>query len=158
MMLFIHQFQRGVGILSILSLCRKHKESRLLNIEGIGSEDDGKALAKSPFTSKIMLPPYLQNQHTDYYVEIYNHLDTRRLKGMGTVPLASSCLRRVHEIHRGHDFQEAVRVRLGCIPTPARLSRGGCIVQVQCKCDRGNASLEHISQTCPLIHGLHLQA
>ena len=68
----------------------------------------------------------------------------------------SAWLQRVHEVHRGHDFQEAVRIRLGCTPTPARQSRGGRKVKVKCKCGYGIASLGHIIQCCPLTHGLHI--
>ena len=67
----------GLGIPSILFLSKQLKESRLLNIEGIGTEDDGKALARSSYISKIMQPPYLQNHHIYYNIRIYDHLDTK---------------------------------------------------------------------------------
>ena len=87
---------------------------------------------------------------------LYNHMDTKGLRGIGAVPAVSSWLREVHEVHCGYDFQEAVRIHLGCVPTPVRQSRGGRKVKTKCKCGSGVASLGHIMQNSPLTHGLRV--
>ena len=105
---------------------------KAFNIEGIGDEDDGEALVKPPFVSRLTRPIYLTRYNVEHNKHLYENLDTIELWGIGSVPFASSWHRRVHEVHMGHNFQEAVRVRVGCVPTPVRQSTGGCNVAVRC--------------------------
>ena len=146
----------GLGLFSTIATSKKLKESRLLNVEGIGGDEDGGSIIRSPHVSRIMEPRYIKAFQDTSIRDLHNHLDTQGLRGIGAVPAASAWLRQVHEVHRGHDFQEAVRVRLGCVPTPVRQSRGGRTVKIQCKCGNGIASLGHIIQNCPITHGLRV--
>ena len=93
---------------------------------------------------KIMRPKSIRAFKDNLNKNLYNHIDMKGLCRIGVVPAVSSWLRKVHEVHRGYDFQEAVRVRLGCVPTPVRQSRGGRAVKTKGKCGSGVASLGHI--------------
>ena len=115
----------GLGLPSTMATSKKLKESRLLNVEGIGGEENGGLIIQSPHVQKIMKPKSIRAYVDRSNKDLYNHMDTKGLCRIGVVLVASSWLCRVHEVHRGHDFLEAVRVRLGCVPTPARQLRGG---------------------------------
>ena len=56
-----------------------------------------------------------------------------------------------------HDFQEAVKVRLGCVPTSTWQSRGSHKVQTKCKCANVRVSLGHMAQPCPTMHGFWIK-
>ena len=79
----------GHGVPSALAISKKLNETRLLNIESMGDEDDGEALARSTFISKIMRPMYLHKYNTEFNENIYSHHDTKGLRGIGTVPSGS---------------------------------------------------------------------
>ena len=106
-----------------LVISKKIKESRLLNAEGIGSEDNGESIVQSLHVLKIMRFKFIKAFVDNANKNLYDHMDTNGLQRIGKVPAASAWLHRVHEVYRRHDFHEAVRVRLGCTPTPARQSR-----------------------------------
>ena len=84
----------GLGVPSFLALSKKLKDTRLLNIEGIGDENNGEALARSPSTSKIMRPMYLQKYNIRFNENIYNHLDTKGLEQYPQqIPGYEECMR-----------------------------------------------------------------
>ena len=134
----------GLGLFSTIATSKKLKESRLLNVEGIGGDEDGGTIIRSPHVLQIMEPKFIKAYIDTSTRDLHKHLDTQGLRGIGAVSAASAWQRKVHEVHRGHDFQEAVRVRLGCVPTP---------LIVRCKCANGSASLGHIVQ---ITHGLRV--
>ncbi|CAE1283254.1 unnamed protein product [Acanthosepion pharaonis] len=88
--------------------------------------------------------------------DLLNRLDTRSLKGYDHVPAVNSWLDHAPTTLAGFEFQDAIRVCLGCMGTPARFSRGGRIVDPLCKCGRNAPmSLPHVAQACGLRQKRH---
>ena len=78
-------------------------------------------IVQSLHVLKIMRLKFIKAFVDNANKNLYDHMDTKGLHRIGTVPAASAWLHRVHVVHCRHDFPEAVRVRLGCTPTPARV-------------------------------------
>ena len=77
----------GLGLFSTIATSKKLKESRLLNVEGIGGggdEDDG-SIIRSPHVLQIMEPKLIKTFIDTSTRDLHKHLDTHGLRGIGTV-------------------------------------------------------------------------
>ena len=101
-----------------------------------------------------------ESQKAHWASKIGNNLDTKGIKGIEAVPAVNRCLYTPDcgGHMSGKDFVNSMKVRLGCLETPVRQSRGGRPVDTKCKCggDKG-ASGQHIIQGCPVTHGLRVR-
>ncbi|CAE1169955.1 unnamed protein product [Acanthosepion pharaonis] len=135
---------RRFGVNSLETLYSTLKESRLTQLS-YGDEEDA-ATASNPAVrgSGRRSPQEIGHQGPT--------------GGYEKVPAVNSWLDHAPTNLAGHDFQEAIRVRLGCMGTPSRLSRGGRSVDTICKCgSNARMSLPHIAQACSIVSGLRIK-
>lgn len=146
----------GLGVASLEQLVSTLKSKRLsLFTEGYAEDAP---LASNPSVRSLMtykFSNYSNCTREGLVEDLLSRLDTRGLKGYDHVPAVNSWLDYAPATLAGVEFQDAIRVRLGCMGTPARLSRGGRIVDKLCKCGRNAPmSLPHVAQACGLVDGL----
>ncbi|CAE1248042.1 unnamed protein product [Acanthosepion pharaonis] len=149
----------GLGVNSLETLYSTLKESRLTQLS-YGDEEDA-AIASNPAVRGLMSYKFrgsVMSSREGLVEDLHRRLDTRGLQGYEKVPAVNSWLDHAPTNLAGHDFQEAIRVRLGCMGTPSRLSRGGRSVDTICKCgSNARMSLPHIAQACSIVSGLRIK-
>ncbi|CAE1319038.1 unnamed protein product [Acanthosepion pharaonis] len=149
----------GLGVNSLETLYSTSKESRLSQ-SSYGDEEDA-AIASNPAVRGLMSYKFrgsVMSSREGLVEDLHRRLDTRGLQGYEKVPAVNSWLDHAPTNLAGHDFQEAVRVPLGCMGTPSWLSRGGRNVDSICKCgSNARMSLPHIVQACSIVGGLRIK-
>lgn len=146
----------GLGVASLEQLVSALKSNRLsLFTEGYAEDAP---LSSIPSVRSLMtyrFHTYSNCTREGLVEDLHSRLDTRGLKGYDHVPAVNSWLDYAPATLAGVEFQDAIRVRLGCMGTPARFSRGGRVVDPVCKCGRNAPmSLPHVAQACGLVDGL----
>lgn len=133
-----------------------HRDSCLCQLS-YGDEEDA-AIVSNPAVHCLMSYKYngsIMSSRKGLVEDLHKRLDTRSLQGYEKVPAVNSWLDHAPTNLAGYNFQEAVGVHLGCTGTPSRLSRGGRLVDIFCKCgSNAPMSLPHITQACGIISGL----
>ncbi|CAE1301324.1 RSF1 [Acanthosepion pharaonis] len=121
----------GLEVASLEQLVSALKSKRLsLFTEGYAEDAP---LASIPSVRSLMtyrFHKYSNSTREGLVEDLHSRLDTRGLKGYDHVPAVNSWLDYAPATLAGVEFQDAIRVRLGCMGTPARFSRGGATTQL----------------------------
>ena len=67
----------GIGLFSTIATSKKLNESRLLNVEGIGGDEDGGTIIRSPHVLQIMEPKFIKAYIDTSTRDLHKHLDTQ---------------------------------------------------------------------------------
>ena len=67
----------GLGLFSTIATSKKLNESRLLNVEGIGGDEDGATIIRSPHVLQIMEPKFIKAYIDTSTRDLHKHLDTQ---------------------------------------------------------------------------------
>ena len=159
----------GLGLPSFETRCRRLRRDRVCSMQN-ASDPIVRACLSASYSASVL--SRVNQPHHKGGIEILSKRDereawanclSRTVDGCGLVHLSQTELPcsawLVDPAMRlaGKEFLKALHVRLNCLKTPSRESRGRPLMSSRCKHDRQPGTMNHISQKCPITHGYRVK-